>query len=272
MENIVVEIKRLLQTIFDIYGYDFRNYASASIERRVMRQLAVSKLSSVAQMTERVVNDRRFFEELAQGFSVSVTEMFRDPFFYKSLREEVIPFLKTWPFIRVWVAGCASGEEIYSLAIVFKEEGIYDRCQIYATDFNTNALKKAKEGIYSANLIKSYTQNYQQAGGKRSFSDYYIAHHGSVLMDASLREKVTFSTHNLVTDEVFNEMQLITCRNVMIYFNSELQNRVLNLFKSSLCRDGFLCLGTKETLNFSAVRSDFEEVMRREKIYQKKTV
>jgi chemotaxis protein methyltransferase CheR len=194
--------------------------------------------------------------------------MFRDPWFFMTLRKKVIPFLRTFPFINVWQAGCATGEEVYSLAILLKEEGLYDRTRIYATDFNDAALERAKTRIYPLDRIKEYSVNYQKAGGQKSLANYYRARYQSIILDAALLDNITFANHNLATDGVFAEMHLILCRNVLIYFDRNLQNRVLSIFRDSLCYNGFLCLGSKETLQFSAVQPDFVEFATKERIYQ----
>lgn len=221
-------------------------------------------------MISNVLHDESFFESAVRELSVTVTEMFRDPDFFRAVREKVIPYLKTYPFVKIWHAGCATGEEAYSLAVVLTEEGIYERSRIFATDFNPSALETAKEGIYSLNAMKDFTANYQQAGGTRPFSDYYHALYGSAIMANVLKENITFADHNLVTDGVFGEMNLILCRNVMIYFDKILQNRVIRLFYDSLIHKGFLCLGTKETLQFSDIQNRFDLIDEKQKIWQKK--
>ncbi len=197
--------------------------------------------------------------------------MFRDPFVYRSIREKVVPFLKTYPFVKIWYAGCATGEEAYSLAILLQEEGLYERTTIFATDFNDEALEKAKEGIYALDNVQQFTKNYQHAGGTGSFSNYYHAEYESMAINRSLKKKITFANHNLVTDEVFGEMHMIFCRNVLIYFDKKLQNRVLNLFTESLVNGGFLCLGAKENLQFTDVNSYYKPIDKKGKIYQRKT-
>ena len=265
IENEAIEIDLLLEAIFRKYGYDFRNYARASIERRLRRRLALSGLESIAEMIHQVLDDLAFFETLLRDCSINVTEMFRDPPFYQAFRKEVIPYLKTFPFFRIWIPGYATGEEVYSMAILLEEEGLHDRVQIYATDFNSNVIEKAKEGIYSLQTIKDYTANYQKAGGSKSFSDYYTAHYDAAILHPFLKSNIVFAAHNLVTDGVFNEMHMISCRNVFIYFNRELQNRVVKLFIESFHRGGFLCLGTKESLQFSDYARDFDEIVKKEK-------
>jgi chemotaxis protein methyltransferase CheR len=196
--------------------------------------------------------------------------MFRDPEVYQAIRKDVVTLLRTYPFLKIWHAGCASGEEVYSLAILLKEEGLYDRCQIYATDFNNIALKKAKDGIYPLDRVKKFTSNYIKSGGKQAFSDYYITSEDKCIIDRKLKKNLTFANHNLATDTAFGEMNLILCRNVMIYFDQKLQSKVLELFYDSLIINGILCIGTKESLNFSQVETNFSEFNKKEKIYQKK--
>lgn len=268
IENI--EIDLLLEAIFKRYGYDFRCYARASIERRVRLFLAGSGCNTVSEMISKLLYEESFFEQVIQKFSITVTEMFRDPLVYRSIREKVVPFLKTYPYIKIWDAGCATGEEVYSLSILLKEEDLYERTILFGTDFNDEALEKAKEGIYALDNIKEFTSNYQRAGGTRSFSEYYHAHYGHMAINQLLKKNITFANHNLVTDSVFSEMHLILCRNVLIYFNKELQHRVLNLLSDSLVHGGFLCLGSKESLLFSDVQDHFKVFDEKCRIYQKK--
>jgi chemotaxis protein methyltransferase CheR len=265
-----IELHLFLEALCQRYGYDFRNYAQASVKRRVRHLLAKSGYTRISEMLPRLLYDETFAQSAIYDFSISVTEMFRDPDFYRSLRKNVVPYLKTYPFIKVWHAGCATGEEVYSLAIVLQEEGLYDRATIFATDFNEMVLEKAREGIYPLKDIRQYTTNYQKAGGERPFADYYHAQYESAIMNQSLKRNITFASHNLVTDGVFGEMHLIFCRNVLIYFDKTLQNRVLKLFADSLNHGSFLCLGSKETLEFSEVINNFKSVDERAKIYQKR--
>ncbi len=265
-----IETDLFLEAVFRRYGYDFRNYSRASMSRRIRLALSKSGCKTISGLTERVLHDADAFKKLLLDFSITVTEMFRDPRFYQSLRENVIPFLKTFPYIKIWHAGCATGEEVYSLAILLKEEGLYDRAMIYATDFNDHALDASRAGIYPMERLREYTVNYQKAGGKESFSDYYHAHYDSAIMDESLKKNITFANHNLATDSVFSEVHLILCRNVMIYFNKQLQERVYQLFADSLVYDGFLCLGTKESMEFSKVWPKFTVLDERNRIYQHK--
>ena len=265
-----IEIDLLLEAIYRRYGYDFRSYARASIERRIRQFLASAGCASVSEMIPKVIHDEKFASHLIRYFSIAVTEMFRDPSVYSAIREKVVPLLRTWSHCKIWHAGCATGEEVYSLAIVLREEGIYDRATIYATDFNNKALDHAREGIYEMDKLQEATRNYQQAGGKRSFSEYYHARYKAAAMDSSLKERLVFSSHNLASDSVFGEMHLIFCRNVLIYFNRDLQNRALGLFTESLVHGGFLCLGTKEDLRFTDFRDQYEVVDDKARIYKKK--
>ncbi|MFC1524337.1 CheR family methyltransferase [Thermodesulfobacteriota bacterium] len=265
-----IELDLLMEAIFQRYGYDFRNYSRASIKRRVRNFLSQSGYTRISDITSHVLHNQDFFQILLENFSVTVTEMFRDPEVYISLREQVIPFLRTYPFLKVWHAGCASGEEVYSLAILLQEEGLYDRTTIYATDFNEGVLENAKEGIYPIAEMKKYITNYRNAGGRGSLADYFEAHYDSVIISQPLKKNITFARHNLTRDQVFGEMHLILCRNVLIYFNRELQNRVFNLFNESLVRGGFLCLGKKESLRFSEIHDHYEGFDKKMQIYRKK--
>lgn len=268
IENI--EIDLLLEAVYKKYGYDFRNYGKAHIKRRVMHRLATSELSSISHMQHKVLRDESFFEKLLRDLSINVTEMFRDPLFYQAIRQDVIPILKTFPFIKVWHAGCSTGEEVYSMAILFQEEGLLDRTQFYATDFNQVVLDVARQGIYSIDRIKEYTINYQKSGGKKSFSEYYNANYDSVIMNKDLKKNVVFADHNLVTDSVFAEVTMVVCRNVLIYFDKDLQNKVIKLFDESLINGGILSLGSKENLRFSSSVHRFKPINEPQKIYQKK--
>ncbi|MDM8526572.1 CheR family methyltransferase [Anaerolineales bacterium HSG24] len=270
VETEQLEIKLLLEALYHRYGYDFRQYSQASIKRRVLHYLSKTNHDAISALIPSLLYDEKSFKSFLFCVSVTVTEMFRDPWFYDTLQKEVFPFLKTYPFINIWHAGCATGEEVYSLAILLKESNLYDRAHIYATDFNDRALQKAKDRIYPLERMKDYSTNYQKSGGKFSLSDYYHAQYDAVIFDAALQKNITFANHNLATDGVFSEMHLVLCRNVLIYFNRDLQNRVLSIFRDSLCYNGFLCLGSKETLDFSGVRNSFIEVARKERIYQHK--
>ncbi|MBW1784274.1 MAG: protein-glutamate O-methyltransferase CheR [Deltaproteobacteria bacterium] len=266
-ENLEVEL--LVEAIVRRYGYDFRHYSRASLKRRMNHFLSKTEYGKLSEMIHKVLYDRSFFDALLYGISVPVTEMFRDPGVYRAIREKVVGTLKTYPFIKVWHAGCATGEEAYSLAILLKEEGLYDRTRIYATDFNDEALDTAKKGIYPVDRIKEYTDNYQKSGGRDSFSRYYHSRYGSAIMNQDLKKNIVFANHNLASDAVFGETHFVMCRNVLIYFDRPLQNRALKLFHDSLVYKGFLCLGTKESLRFSDFQERFSVVDRNGKIYRK---
>lgn len=264
------EIELLLQTILKVYGYDFKNYAKASLKRRLASFLEKSHLQNYTDLRNEIVNDPKLFNGLLFEISITVTEMFRDPEFYYAFRKYVIPILKTYPFIKIWHAGCATGEEVYSMAILLYEEGFLSKTTIYATDFNMQALEKAKAGIYKAQHVKQYIKNYNDAKGKSTFSDYYYANYNGVKLHDFLKKRITFSHHNLVVDRAFGEMNVILCRNVLIYFNRTLQNHALTLFCDSLCHGGFLCLGSKESLDFTMVDKYFDAFRSKEKIYRKR--
>jgi chemotaxis protein methyltransferase CheR len=265
-----IELELFLDALYHRYRYDFRHYARASVRRRARNILSKSGYKRLSDLIPVLLHDEPFARKAIYDFSVTVTEMFRDPDFYRTVRQVIAPYLKTYPFIKIWIAGCATGEEVYSLAILLQEEGLYNRVKIYATDFNDLALKKAADGIYPLKDVRQYTASYQKAGGTRSFADYYHAEYNSAIMDQSLKSNIIFTNHNLVTDGSFSEVQVIFCRNVLIYFDRSLQNWVLNTFANSLIRGGFLCLGPKETLEFSAVYDQFKVINAEERIYQKK--
>ena len=264
-----IEVALFLDAVYKCYGHDFRNYSRVSIKRRLRNILSKTQYTTISGMISQLLYDESFFETLIYELSITVTEMFRDPEFFKTLREQVIPYLKTHPFVKIWHAGCATGEEVYSLAIVLKEEGFYDRATIFATDFNDVALNKAREGIYPLEKLKDYTANYQHAGGTASFAQYYHTGYDAAILDPSLRKNIAFANHNLVTDGVFSEVHLIVCRNVLIYFDKTLQNRVLKLFRDSLAHGGILALGSKEALQFSEIANDFKTLSDKWKIFQK---
>jgi len=265
-----LNILGLLEAINHTYGYDFRDYSEAHIKRRVMNRMAISGIKDITELQAKVLSEEAFASILLQDLSINVTEMFRDPGFYRSMREKVIPILKTYPFIKIWHAGCSTGEEAYSMAIVLQEEGLADRTTIYATDFNQHVLNQGKEGIFSNKLMKEYTANYQLSGGKESFSDYYISDDNNVIMNQSLKNKIVWANHNLVTDSVFAEVNMILCRNVLIYFNRKLQNNVQNLFHNSLINGGVLCLGTKESLRFTDFHDTYAVLDEKQRIFKKK--
>ncbi|EPR43970.1 MCP methyltransferase, CheR-type [Desulfovibrio sp. X2] len=264
-----IEIDLLLEGIYRRYGYDFRHYSKASAKRRVLQFMQRTDHETVGAMIPRLLRDEEFFSQAVEAFSVTVTEMFRDPGFFAALREEVVPRLRTFPFIKIWHAGCATGEEVYSLAILLKEEGLYDRATIFATDLSRAALDKAREGIYSMDEMRVSTANYQKAGGSRPFTDYYHAEYDSAIIDGSLKRNITFAHHNLATDSAFGEMHLIVCRNVLIYFDQSLQNRVLNLFMDSLALGGLLCLGSKESCKGSDAEASLQAVNPKWRIFRR---
>jgi chemotaxis protein methyltransferase CheR len=264
-----IEIQLLLEGIYRHYGYDFRNYALSSLRRRIWNVIQSESLGSVSGLQERVLHDPSYMERLLLGLSVNVTSMFRDPSFYVTFRNKVVPILRTYPFIRIWHAGCSTGQEVYSMAILLQEEGLYQRCRIYATDMNEQVLQKAKSGIFSLKLMQEYTQLYLKAGGKRCFSEYYTAAYGNAIFRTSLKENVVFSQHNLATDGSFNEFNVILCRNVLIYFNRTLQKRVHQLFHESLCKFGILGLGRQETLKLTSYEKQYTELERGEKLYRR---
>jgi chemotaxis protein methyltransferase CheR len=264
-----VEIELLLEGIFRHYGFDFRSYAYASIRRRLWKRVEAESLKSISQLQALVLHDPAAMERLLLDLSVSVTAMFRDPGFYQAFRSDVVPLLRTYPFVRIWHAGCSTGEEVYSTAILLEEEGLLDKTRIYATDINDSVLQQARAGIFPLNRMQEYTDNYIRAGGKRSFSEYYTAKYDGALFSPSLTRNVVFSQHNLVTDRSFSEFNVIFCRNVLIYFDRNLQHRVHALFYDSLVMFGILALGSKESLRFSKYEPCYEKVNAKEKIYRK---
>ncbi len=264
-----LELELLFEAVFRRYGFDFRSYAASSLRRRVRKRLDEEKLPPVASLLDRVLHDRATWERLLGDLSVNVTAMFRDPTFFTAFREKVVPLLRTYPSVRIWHAGCATGEEVYSMAIVLREEGLYDRARIYATDINEAALRVAKGGIYPIASMQQYTANYLKAGGKRAFSEYYTAKYDAAILDQTLADHVLFTQHDLVTDRGFAEFNVIVCRNVLIYFDRGLKDRVLSLFSESLVPFGVLALGRKESLKFTKAEARYEEVDAREKIYRK---
>ena len=264
-----IEIELLLEGIFRHYGFDFRSYAYASIRRRLWKRIEEDGLGTISQLQDRVLHHPEMMEKLLLDLSINVTAMFRDPGFYVTFREHVVPLLRTYPFIRIWQAGCSLGEEAYSLAIMLEEEGLYDRSLIYATDINEVSLRQAREAIYPAELMQKYTQNYLQAGGQRSFSEYYTARYDFAMLRPTLQRNIVFSQHNLVSDAPFNEFNVILCRNVMIYFNRGLQERTHNLFHDSLAMFGVLGLGSRESLRFMPHEHLYEPLVAGEKLYRR---
>lgn len=262
------QIETLLSDVLEAHGYDFLEYSHASIKRRITRLYTLDNFVSFAEFRYTVKNDKQYFKRFLEEITVNVTEMFRDPGFYKSLRNDVLPVLGTYPFIRIWVAGCSTGEEAYSLAILLKELNLLQKSLIYATDINPSVLEKAKKGLFPLNYLKGYSENYVNSGGIKDFSSYYSANYSLAKFDDSLNEKMIFSTHNLVSDHSFNEFQLILCRNVLIYFDKELQHKVFQLFDNSLDKLGYLALGSKESLDFWSGAKQFKRI-KLEKIWRK---
>ncbi len=263
-----MEVGVLLNDLLELYGYDFTNYSKASIKRRINRLFTLDKFPSFAEFRYRLRTDPKYVKRFVEQITVNVTEMFRDPSFYKALREQVLPHLGTYPFIRIWLAGCSTGEEAYSIAIVLKELNLLYKSLIYATDLNAEVLEKAGKGIFPLSQMKQYSENYILSGGKMDFSSYYSANYNVAKFDDKLKSKMIFSTHNLVSDHSFNQFQLILCRNVLIYFDKDLQAKVFTLFDESLENLGFLALGTKETLRFSSIAPKFRQLIP-EKIWRK---
>lgn len=264
-----IEIRLLLEGIQQIYGYDFREYASSSIKRRLTHWLAESEFDTFSSAQSQLLRDRGLFEDLLRGITVNVTEMFRDPAFFKAVREQVVPFLKTYPFVKIWHAGCATGEEAYSMAILLNEEGMEGRYRMYATDINETVLHNAEEGVIPLAEMQRFTRNYQKSGGTASFANYYTARYDRAVLSPSLKKDIVFAPHNLATDAAFGEMNMVLCRNVMIYFKHSLKERCLELFDSSLPAGGFLCLGLKETLERKTINATYEELAPHMRIYRK---
>ncbi|CAN5144562.1 chemotaxis protein CheR [soil metagenome] len=264
-----IEIQLLLEALYQHYHYDFRHYARASIKRRLVQARAQLGYDSISAIQAEVLRDATLLPRLLDFLTVQVSEMFRDPSYFRALREKVIPHLRTYPSLKVWVAGCSNGEELYSLAILFHEEGLAKKTLFYATDINPTALNAAQAGVYPLDRIRLFTENHQQSGGRSSLSDYYTANYGRAVFDKTLCSQAVFSDHSLVTDAAFGEMHLISCRNVLIYFDRELQDRAVGLFRDSLARRGFLGLGSKESLRFSAHADSFGAFAREEKIFQR---
>ena len=265
-----VEIELLLEGVQRVYGYDFRDYAEASIKRRLTHWLSESPFDTFSQAQSQLLRDPELFFSLLRGITVNVTEMFRDPSFFKVVREQIVPFLKTYPFVKIWHAGCASGEEAYSMAILLEEEGMAGRYRMYATDIDEAVLQKAAEGVMPMAEMQKYTRNYQKAGGKASFADYYTARYDRAIVAPELRKNIVFAPHNLAVDAEFGEMNMVLCRNVMIYFKPALKERCLRLFDNSLLPGGFLCLGLKETLEKRKMGDRYDELAPMTRIYRKR--
>src|SRR5688500_2508884 len=264
-----MEISLLLEGLFCAYGFDFREYSRASIKRRILEIMRAEKLGTVSALQDRVLHDAACLDRFLLGLSVHATAMFRDPSFYLTFRKKVVPLLRTYPTVQIWVAGCSTGEEVYSLAILLQEERLYARCLIYATDISPAVLRKARDGIFPLAAMRDYTNNYHQAGGANEFSDYYTAQYDSVIFSSALKSNVVFSEHNLATDGSFNEFQVILCRNVMIYFNKDLQARVHNLLYDSLSMFGVFGLGNKESLKFTPRAASYQHLNHNDKLYRK---
>jgi chemotaxis protein methyltransferase CheR len=265
-----LELSLLLDAIYHQYHYDFRGYARSSVKRRLRSAMAHFNTASLSQLQHYVLHHPESFPELLNFLTVPVSDMFRDPSYFLSLRTHVVPLLRTYPSVKVWVAGCSTGEEAYSLAILLHEEGVLERTLIYATDINPRSLRDAEAGVYDVARVAGFTENHRRSGGRSSLSDYYTADYGRALFDARLKRNMVFSDHSLATDHVFAEVQLVSCRNVLIYFNRELQDRAVGLFREALCRRGFLGIGARETLRFSDHASGFDEFVREDRIYQKR--
>lgn len=264
-----IEIGLLLDGLYQAYGFDFREYSRASIKRRILEMMRAEHIGTVSHFQSRVLHDAACLDRFLLGLSVHATTMFRDPSFYLTFRRQVVPLLRTYPTVQIWVAGCSTGEEVYSLAILLQEERLYPRCRIYATDISQVVLRKAREGIFSLAAMREYTNNYQQAGGTNEFSDYYTAQYDSVIFSSALKSNIVFSEHNLATDGSFNEFQVILCRNVMIYFNKDLQARVHNLLYDSLSMFGVFGLGNKESLKFTPRAAFYQHLNDQDKLYRK---
>ena len=265
-----IELQLLLQAVYLKYHYDFRGYAEASLRRRLRTALGQFGVATLSQLQDLVLHDETAFPTLLDFMTVPVTEMFRDPSYFRALRERAAPLLRTYPSLKIWVAGCSSGEEVYSLAILLHEEGLLERTLIYATDINPATLQKAETGVYDIGRMAGFTENHRLSGARTSLSDYYTTGYGRAIFDKSLREHVVFSDHSLATDSVFAEVHLVSCRNVLIYFTRELQDRAVGLFREALVRRGFLGIGSKESLRFTSHAGAFEEVVRVDRLYQKK--
>jgi len=265
-----IEIQLLLEAVYLKYHSDFRGYAGASLKRRMRAAMAHFGVPTLTQLQERVLHQPETFPALMNFLTVQVSEMFRDPSYFRALRETVVPILRTYPSLKIWVAGCSTGEEAYSMAIMLREEGLLERSMIYATDINPHALQTAEAGVYGVERLTLFTENHRRSGGHSSLSDYYTAAYGRAVFDKQLKQHLVFSDHSLATDHVFAEMQLVSCRNVLIYFNRPLQDRAIGLFRDSLVRRGFLGIGAKESLRFSRYSGDFEELVREDRIYRKR--
>ncbi|KAF2507090.1 protein-glutamate O-methyltransferase CheR [Flavobacterium zhairuonense] len=263
-----IELETLINEVYEYYGFDFGSYSRASLKRRVNRIFQLDGFANFTEFLSKVRSDAEYYKRMVNEITVNVTEMFRDPAFYMVLRKEILPLLGTKPFIRLWHAGCSTGEEVYSMAIMLKEAGLLHKSLIYATDINATVLETAKKGIFPLRMMKEYSQNYRDAGGQEDFSNYYTANYGIAKFNEELAQKMVFSQHNLVSDTSFNEFDMILCRNVLIYFDADLQKRVINLFDESLAVLGFLALGTKETIKYSIAPNKYKQ-LDKDKIWRK---
>lgn len=264
-----VEVEMLLEGIYRYYGLDFRNYVFPSIKRRIHYQMQLENVKTISALQEKVLHDPKAMEKLFDAFSIHITEAFRDPSFFLAFRKKIIPYLQNLPFIRIWHAGCSTGEEVYSMAILLEEENLYKKTRIYATDMNEKMIQKAKTGCFDAKKIKMYADNYFASGGTNDFANYYSVIGNGAYFHKRLAENMVFAQHNLVTDGSFNEFHVVICRNVLIYFNKTLQNHVHQLFYESLSDSGFLGLGSKEGIRFTNYAHCYKEVDTGEKLYQK---
>lgn len=266
-----IELRLLVDAVYLKFHFDFRGYARASLKRRLTVAMTRFGCASLSQLQDKLLHDQAVFPALLDFMTVQVSEMFRDPSYFLTLRRDIVPLLRTYPSLKFWVAGCSTGEEAYSLAILLREEGLLARSLIYATDINAQALKRAEEGVYELERIAGFTVNHQRSGARTSLSDYYTAAYGRAVFDKNLRKHIVFSDHSLATDSVFAEVHLVSCRNVLIYFDRRLQDRALELFRDALCRQGFLGLGAKESLRFSTVAGAFDEFAREDRVFRKRT-
>lgn len=264
-----IELRLLLEALYQRYHYDFRSYARSSLKRRLRVAMDKFGCRSLSQLQHRLLHESSLLPELMDIMTVQVSEMFRDPSYFRALRTHAVPLLRTYPSLKIWVAGCSTGEEVYSLAILLDEEGLLDRSLIYATDINTVALERAQAGVYDIDRISGFTENHHRSGGHGSLSAYYVAAYGKAAFDRGLKKHITFADHCLSTDSAFSEVQLVSCRNVLIYFDRTLQDRAISLFRESLCYKGFLGMGASESLRFSAHSASFTELDREDRIYQK---
>lgn len=270
LNEVEIELRLLIDAIYLRYHYDFRSYAPASLKRRLLAAMPQFGCETLSQLQDRLLHDKSAFPALLDYLTVQVSEMFRDPPYFKALREKVVPLLRTYPSLKIWIAGCSTGEEVYSLAILLREEGLLDRTLLYGTDINAGALQRAEAGVYDVDRLASFTENHRKSGGRSSLSDYYTAAYGRAVFDKTLKRHIVFSDHSLATDSVFAEVHLVSCRNVLIYFNRDLQERAIGLFRDALVRRGFLGLGAKETLRFTSHAEAFEDFVPQDRVFRRK--